>query len=103
MRITEGKLILPALSIIRNNPLITTEELIVELEHWLRPEGEDRRPLQGRADNKFSQKVRNLKSHNTLEKKGFAEYVDGRWICTEKGHYYVTHSIQSLIANNTKA
>ena len=51
-----------------------------ELRHLLHPTGEDLEILVGRNDDKFSQKVRNLKSHNTLIKMGVAreESVTGR-------------------------
>ena len=35
----------------------------------MKPNGEDKIILINRTDDKFSQKVRNLKSHKTLEKK----------------------------------
>ena len=65
-RISETDLIPTALEVIRNNPGIRTSELIDELARIHNPTGEDLEILDGRNDTKFSQKVRNLKSHNTI-------------------------------------
>jgi predicted HNH restriction endonuclease len=43
----------------------------------MKPSGEDLDILSGRSDDKFSQKVRNLKAHNTFERFGYAEYRGG--------------------------
>ena len=43
----------------------------------MKPSGEDLQILSGRADDKFSQKVRNLKAHSTFERFGYAEYKGG--------------------------
>lgn len=67
-RITENELKIPALNIINNNPGIPTSKLISKLFDIFSPTGEDAEILQGRNDTKFSQKVRNLKSHKTLDK-----------------------------------
>jgi len=40
----------------------------------MKPTGEDLTILSRRSDDKFSQKVRNLKAHNTFERLGYAEY-----------------------------
>lgn len=68
--IKEEDLINPAIKIIKEygNNGISTSDLIKELRQILKPTGEDTRQLKGRADDKFSQKVRNLKSHRKLEK-----------------------------------
>jgi predicted HNH restriction endonuclease len=83
---SETDLVVPALEIIaRRHDGITTTELQSELRAILRPSGDDLTLLEGRSDDKFSQKVRNLKSHDTLERKGFATFVDGRYIITPLG------------------
>lgn len=76
-RITESELILPALYLMNEDPLryVDTSTLIKELTEIMRPTGEDAQILTGRKDTHFSQIVRNLKSHNTLEKKGYATYT----------------------------
>lgn len=74
-RITEKQLVLPALYLMaRNNDdgFITTSELISKLTDVMQPTGEDAEILQNRNDTYFSQKVRNLKSHDTLVSKEFA-------------------------------
>jgi hypothetical protein len=75
-------LIVPAVAIIAAHPDgIGTSELST----LLRRQGEDLEPLKKRADDKFSQKVRNLKSHKTLEKLGLAVHEFGLWRITELG------------------
>lgn len=74
-RITETELILPSLYLMElNGGTITTSELIQKLRDIMKPSGEDLEILSGRADDKFSQKVRNLKAHSTFERFGYAEY-----------------------------
>ena len=63
--ISEPELILPVLHILASRGQQTTSELIHLLRNLLHPTGEDLVILQGRNDDKFSQKVRNLKAHNT--------------------------------------
>lgn len=67
-RIKEGDLIIPALKFLYNakDYTLTTTELIELLTKHFNPSGEDAEILANRNDTKFSQKVRNLKSHNTL-------------------------------------
>ena len=74
-RITETELILPSLYLMSlNGGMITTSELIKKLRDIMKPTGEDLQILSGRNDDKFSQKVRNLRAHDTFEKFGFAQY-----------------------------
>lgn len=83
---SETDLVVPALEIISSrNDGITTTELQSQLRASLRPTGDDLTLLDGRSDDKFSQKVRNLKSHNTLERKGYATFIDGRYKITVSG------------------
>jgi predicted HNH restriction endonuclease len=104
VRITERALILPALYFINRTPNITTTELITELTAVFRPSGEDAEILEGRNDTKFSQKVRNLVSHHTLD--GTANYTkitDGCHTITPQGRAYLKHNfhlIEYLLANN---
>jgi hypothetical protein len=65
-RIPEAELIAPTLLLLYDAPNgeLTTSKLIYLLEHYFLPGGEDAEILEGRSDSKFSQKVRNLKSHN---------------------------------------
>jgi predicted HNH restriction endonuclease len=74
-RISESELILPTLLVLSlNGGIITTSGLIAKLREILNPQGEDLEILKNRSDDKFSQKVRNLVSHRTLEDFGYAEY-----------------------------
>ena len=63
------------------------------LRDILHPTGQDLAWLEGRYDDRFSQKVRNLRCHRTLERPGLAEFVDGegggRFHITEAGKAYL--------------
>ncbi len=74
---------------------LTTSALIPKLRDLLKPTGEDLDILAGRQDDKFSQKVRNLKAHDTFERYGFAKYEGGVVTITSEGE-------QSLQANMDK-
>lgn len=90
MAYAESDLVIPALEALRENPTgIRTEGLIKILTERLEPAGKDSEILPGRRDTYFSQKVRNLKSHNTLERHGLATYDNGVFNITEKGKKYV--------------
>ena len=67
-RISETDLIIPALNAMNTSPngTISTTDLITTLTNSMNPTGEDLDILANRNDTKFSQKVRNLKSHNTM-------------------------------------
>lgn len=97
--ITERELILPALHVINTRPGILNSQLIKILIELVEPVGRDDETLANRNATYFSQKVRNLKSHDTLEKEGLATYTpigkDGIFTITEKGR-------QLLRQNNIK-
>jgi 5-methylcytosine-specific restriction enzyme A len=108
-RITESDLILPALYVIYNQPGITTGELIVELRSIFNPTGEDAEILQGRNDDKFSQIVRNLVSHHTLDHRlqftilGNTGGANTTHQLTEHGLNYLNENLsplESLLSNN---
>jgi len=106
-RIAERELILPALFLIDLRKGLTTSDLIEELTDLMHPSGEDAEILEGRKDTKFSQKVRNLVSHNTLERLEYATYrsIHGNGIfqITETGKGYLienTEIIEYLLSNN---
>lgn len=101
-RITEADLILPSLYLmsLRKNGTIATSELINELSELLQPEGEDLKILEGRNDNKFSQKVRNLKSHKTLEKLGYATHNGEYFSITQQGRKYIEEGENAEKINN---
>lgn len=96
-RITETELILPSLYLMNlNKGEITTSELIQKLRDIMKPAGEDLQILTGRNDDKFSQKVRNLKAHNTFERFGYAEYKgsprEGYVEITNDGKKHLEHN-----------
>jgi predicted HNH restriction endonuclease len=105
--ITEKDLILPTLYLMHGNERfsITTAELIPSLESIMHPIGHDNEILANRNDTYFSQKVRNLKSHNTLERLEFAEYDTEKkcYIITQKGKDYLDENIDTLnyLLNNS--
>lgn len=108
-RITEPDLILPALYVIDGHPGITTGELIVELRYIFNPTGEDAEILSGRNDDKFSQIVRNLVSHHTLDQRlqytvlGGARTTNATHRLTDSGRSYLSEnlaSLESLLSNS---
>lgn len=108
-RITEPDLILPALYVIQKQPGITTGDLIKELRAIFNPTGEDAEILRGRNDDKFSQIVRNLVSHHTLDNKigytllGGTGTSNSTHTITSAGLNYLEenlNSLESLLSNN---
>lgn len=75
------------------NMEMSTSDLIAELLNYIAVPNEASKTLQGRKDNKFSQLVRNLKSHKTSKTNfiylGYAETIDGGFRATEKGLQFV--------------
>lgn len=98
-RITETELILPSLYLMdENGGTITTSELIGKLRNIMKPDGEDLAILAGRGDDKFSQKVRNLKAHDTFERFGYAKH-EGKgkgFIITDEGQKYLEQNREIL-------
>jgi hypothetical protein len=92
---SENDLIFPSLQILNLAPHgLTTSQLINALREMLKPEGHDIEIIENRKDDYFSQKVRNLKSHNTLTKKELVVYFEGEsesgsWAITDKGKRYL--------------
>lgn len=101
-RITEEQLILPSLYLMDSseNKTITTSEMKNALISIFKPSGEDAQLAKGRSDSFFTQKVRNLKSHDTLENLGYASYhqklsgeKSGSFSITEDGKKYLDENI----------
>ena len=89
-RITEEDLVLPSLLIMESQDgFATTADLNDKLRKnfFKKILPEDLKIIAGRKDDYFSQKVRNLKSHNKFQKLGYAKYCEtGReWKLTSKG------------------
>lgn len=97
-RITENQLILPSLFLmsLSSRKGLSTSDLIPKLRDLLHPSGEDLEILASRNDDKFSQKVRNLKSHKTFEKFAFANYRGGIVTITPKGEEYLQKNMDKL-------
>lgn len=98
-RISESDLILPALYLLDMEPagILNTSSLIKKLTEVMHPTGDDAKTLSGRNDSYFSQKVRNLKSHDTLENKGYAIYQKGiGFELTDEGRALVDKERKSI-------
>ena len=89
---SEKQLVEPSLRIIANHKNgITTQKLIEKLRLILKPNGEDTLILSNRADDKFSQKVRNLKSHKSLEKDNWVKFKEDKYFITDIGNKYLNN------------
>lgn len=97
-RISESELVLPSLYLMSISPQgrIDTSNLIRLLTQIMKPQGLDAQILQNRNDTYFSQKVRNLKSHDTLTKYGYAIYDNGMYQITENGKQLVKNNKESI-------
>ena len=96
---TESELVLPALVLLYNTKKpLKTNNFIANLQKLFSPSGHDAMLIEGRQDTYFSQKVRNLKSHNTLIKLQFAIYNQHShtWKLTDKGRNFVESNIEIL-------
>ena len=105
--ISETELILPTLYFINREPGITTSRLKSLLVDLLKPTGKDAEIARNRSDTYFEQKVRNLVSHRTLQRRGYAEYGrrgnDGIHTITEVGRAFLKTNIDAfeyLISGN---
>lgn len=90
-RISEGDLVVPALRALADYKAtgLSTSELIPILREVLKPTGKDLEISPYRGDDYFSEKVRNLKSHKTLEKMGVATFDGTNYQITAKGEKFV--------------
>jgi predicted HNH restriction endonuclease len=97
-RIKESQLVLPALYLMAQSGsgIISTSELITKITEVMRPTGVDAQILDGRSDTHFSQKVRNLKSHNTLERQNYATNYEDGFKLTQHGFDYVNSHKEAL-------
>lgn len=89
---TETELILPTLYLLdQSGGQLSTSKLINDLTIKLEPTGKDAILIAGRNDTHFSQKVRNLVSHRTLDKLNFADYNPNLrgLVLTEKGKQHL--------------
>lgn len=83
---------------------ISTTNLIKQLEVILKPSPADLVMNASRGDSKFSQKVRNLKSHDTFQKYGnLADYKNGIFTINKNGHELLNENfdfLKSIIASD---
>jgi len=79
MPLRESQLIVPALIAMLNSPNgeIQTSDLINEISNQFVLDAQDNQILLNRQDEKFTQIVRNLKSHKALRNRGYAEEIEG--------------------------
>lgn len=96
-RITENDLFLPALFVIDQYKKATTSQIKKELIEVFNPTGEDNEILAGRADTKFSQKVRNLMGSH-YETNGMAIHTTK----DEKGYFTLTQQGEKAVEENRK-
>ena len=83
---SESDFIIPAIIALgKKGGKISTTELISVLTDFFQPDGDDVKIIKNRSDSFFSQKVRNLKAHNTLGKHGYAETTGDGWKLTNEG------------------
>jgi hypothetical protein len=87
MPLSENQLVVPALLAMLNTPngSILTSDLIDQISLQFTLDGQDLSPLLNRNDEKYTQIVRNLKSHKTFVKKGLAEEFEGGFRITPDG------------------
>ncbi|NKX68274.1 hypothetical protein HEP89_29495 (plasmid) [Labrenzia sp. 5N] len=93
--LSEAELVHPAVSVIAEHgdphSGLSIHELAPHVRELLIPSREDLAPLENRNDDRLSQKIRNLVSHRTLEKRGLAIYckndgqTHGRYVLTDLG------------------
>lgn len=96
-RISENDLIIPTLKLldVAHNNTLTTSELIAKLQQIMNPSVDDLVILANRNDSRFSQIVRNLKSHNNFTVLNYATYtpkgseVSGSFTLTNAGKLYL--------------
>lgn len=109
MTYSENDLIIPTLTYLLFNKKngLKTSQLIALLSDELEISGHDAEILNGRSDTYFSQKVRNLVSHRTLENKRLATYErverDGLHKITDQGEKYLLENLNNftfIIDNN---
>ena len=87
MSLSENQLVVPALLAMLNSPngSILTSDLIDHISEQFTLDNQDLSPLLNRNDEKYTQIVRNLKSHKTFVKKGFAVEFEGGFRITPDG------------------
>lgn len=87
---SERDLFVPFLIELNSKPKgLTTTQLRLKLKEKLELDELDMQLNPSRPDSKFSQKVRNLKSHNSIINKKLVTYKNGIWKITKLGKNYL--------------
>jgi hypothetical protein len=91
MAVSEHELIIPSLVAMYNAPngQILTSQLITIIANQFALDRQDLAPLQNRNDVKFTQIVRNLKSHKTLLNLNVASEIEGGFEITTAGREFL--------------
>lgn len=86
MPLSENQLVVPALlAMINAGGEIQTSELITQIADQFVLDGDDMTQLLNRNDERYTQIIRNLKSHSRLTKKGLAVDIEGGFKITQRG------------------
>ena len=87
MALSENDLIVPALQemYFSNNHEIQTSDLMDKIADRFALDNQDLSPLLNRNDEKYTQIVRNLKSHKTLRDLHYAHEIPGGFRLTQQG------------------
>lgn len=93
-KVTERIFVFPTLILMSEVESISTSELIVKLMLMFQPDGHDKEIISGRGDSYFSQKVRNLKSHQKIS--SYVDYSRNKWLLNDAGVLFL-HSNNDLI------
>ncbi len=108
MCVSESELVIPALRLIKEagDQGIKTSEIVkvLYIEFEDRLSDKDKSILANRKDPYFSQTVRNLKSHDAMQRRSIANYINRTWYITENGKDYLELNedlFHSLHRNNT--
>lgn len=89
---SEPELVVPTLELLAKHPGgLTTTDIIKGLTDVLKPDGADAEILANRRDSHFSQKVRNLVSHRTMQRGDLWTYDESEGIhrITAAGRSYL--------------
>lgn len=93
MSLSESQLVVPALIAMYNaGGSIQTSDLIDEIAGQFVLDNIDLQPLLNRNDEKYTQIVRNLKSHKTLSDLGYAREIDGGFELTQAGEDWLENN-----------
>jgi hypothetical protein len=93
---SEPELVVPTLELLAAHPGgLSTTDLIEKLTELFKPDGHDAEILANRQDTHFSQKVRNLVSHRTMEREDLWTYDEN------DGIHRITSAGRSYIATHT--